>query len=149
MLTGRRSFLKAACVAGSTFHSDRSLKPDRSGNASQPIDIGDRKQLFIDSRFIAFQKATTLRLNPPQLQRENLLTAEHPWESARANHYSNLIYDQRFRLWYSAHASLTDFSKWAPGAKKFDAGRTCYAESEDGIHFVKPSLGIVNVNGSS
>ena len=34
--------------------------------SSAPIDVGDRKQLFIDGRFIAERERIELRANPPQ-----------------------------------------------------------------------------------
>ena len=34
--------------------------------APPPIDVGDRRQLFIDDRFIAAKDRVELRVNPPQ-----------------------------------------------------------------------------------
>lgn len=37
-----------------------------AASAADPIDVGDRKQLFIDDRFVASKDRVELRVNPPQ-----------------------------------------------------------------------------------
>jgi hypothetical protein len=151
----RRDFIKSATIGSTSVLASVGAKgnhptvvPYLTNDAPEPIAIGDRKQLFIDGRFISSQKGVTLKPNQPNLQKENLLFADRPWDAARANHFSSMIHDQRFRLWYTAHPSMTEYSRWGPGAKRFAPGRTCYAESEDGVNFKKPSLGLVTLNGS-
>ena len=42
-----------------------------------PIDVGSRKQLFIDERFIAASSGVELVMNPPHTDGKVLLTTDH------------------------------------------------------------------------
>ena len=107
------------------------------------IDIGSRKQLFIDDRFIESQSGITLSMNTPVQHPEPVLVADKPWEELGIGGYNTVWRepeDGRFRLWY--HASLVG------GLPSEGAQRVAYAESEDGIHWVKPELGLITFRGS-
>ena len=107
------------------------------------IDIGDRKQLFIDRRFIAHGDGVELELHLPHLPEENLLPANKPWESSRAGLWGSIVHDEGlFRLWYEAIDGEWYYS--GEGTRHL-----CYAESEDGIQFDKPDLGLVPFKGST
>src|SRR5262249_38756514 len=56
--------------------------------------------------------------------------------------FGSVIYDpeqQKFRMWYSALNANED-----PKLPEL----MCYAESGDGIHWIKPSLGLIDFKGS-
>jgi len=98
--------------------------------------VADRKQLFLDGRFIDSAEGITLTVNPPERQ-EIVLREEHPWE--RAGVYATVIDDgEKVRLYYNTHVH-------GDGMK---SGRLCYAESADGIHFEKPALRLHPWEGS-
>ena len=108
--------------------------------------MGSRRQLFIDDRFTAVMNNLKLTQVLPDLQRENLLLPVRPWETARAGVWSFLLKDPedgKFRLWYDAY-------EWDDGIDKFkqDSHSFCCAESEDGVHFEKSDLGLVDFGGS-
>lgn len=83
-----------------------------------------------------------------------------PWEVRYDNGYPNVIHDREndiFRLYYSTFITDEE-SRCRPLAERPSAAyiptsrrvvATCYAESKDGIHWTKPSLGKVVWNGSS
>jgi len=104
------------------------------------IHVRGRKQLFIDDRFIESSRGVELTMNTPRKTGEVLITADRPWEEGGALRglcYTNtsiLKEDDLFRVWYD---SLGE-----------DFRQIGYAESRDGIHFTKPSLGIVEIDGS-
>jgi hypothetical protein len=50
----------------------------------------------------------------------------------------------KFRMWYLGMSQTTLQKGMAPGYWR----PMCYAESEDGVHWVKPELGLVEFNGS-
>lgn len=59
--------------------------------------VADRKQLFIDDRFIASAEGIALTTNQPERQ-EIVLRGEHPWE--RAGVYATVIDDgEKVRLY--------------------------------------------------
>ena len=107
-----------------------------------PIDIGTRKQLFIDDRFIAASRGIELRMNLPVQHPEPVLVADKPWEALGIGAYNTVFRekDGRWRMWYDA-MMLT-------GLPSQGARRLGYAESEDGIHWRKPELGLIEFQGS-
>ena len=65
---------------------------------------------------------------------------DQPWEGPFCG-YSTIIKDSAvFRLYY----------RGLPSASREDDDKavTCYAESQDGIHWTKPTLGLFQINGS-
>jgi hypothetical protein len=108
--------------------------------SAEVIDIGSRRELFVDRYLIEDLKGARLELQKP-IDRGTVVKYDKPWEGAFSN-YSTIIQDgSRFRLYY----------RGLPTAKRELEGDTvtAYAESTDGIHWTKPELGIVNINGST
>lgn len=113
-------------------------------SAEEPIDVGNRKQLFVDDALIQSRNNVDLVMNPPYQTGEVLITADEPWEAGSTVFvYSSVLKDRGvLRVWYDL---LTP-----TGNGPYDhERRVCYAESEDGIHFVKPRLGLHEVGGST
>ena len=107
------------------------------------MNVGDRKQLFIDNRFFIRSSGIELRMNPPHQPTEPVLSADKPWEAQGIGGYNTVIREgeDRFRLWYAAQL--------ISGYPQEGAVRLCYAESDDGIEWRKPELGLVPFNGSA
>jgi hypothetical protein len=102
-----------------------------------PIDVGSRVEMFVDRHLIADVRGAELRLAEP-VKREVVLELNKPWEGATSAYFSVFRDGETIRLYYRGTSD--------------DAGRsgfTCYAESTDGIHFTRPSLGLVEFDGSS
>ncbi len=102
-------------------------------------DIGSRKQLFIDERFVEQPQGVTLRMNPP-IKHGPVLLGTDPWDNGIVTAAGTVIEDGgKFRMWYTACPAtghpLLPF-------------RLCYAESIDGINWVKPNLGLYEWEGS-
>lgn len=113
---------------------------------SKVLNIGDRKQLFIDHRFIDQSEGITLKVNPPVKRQEPVLWAEKPWE-AFTFAYHSIIEDKEegiYKMWYTS----IDGDQWGEGDKK---GKVLvnYALSKDGLHWEKPDLGLVKYDGST
>ena len=110
------------------------------------LDVGHQKQLFVDHRFIESSDGISLRMNPPHQTGERLVLADQPWEKGANIHvYGSVLKEEgpegpRIRLWYDLY---TDKGRPGEGFRGL-----CYAESRDGIHFEKPILGLVELNGS-
>ena len=107
--------------------------------SAQVVDIGSRRELFVDRFLIEELKGTRLELQKP-VERGTVLRYDKPWEGAFSN-YSTVIHDgTRYRLYYRGLPSAS---------RELVADTvTCYAESTDGIHWTKPELGITAVSGS-
>lgn len=70
------------------------------------IDVGTRRQMIIDTCFIAQSDGVELHVHPPAF-RGPVLAGERPWEAGWM-HYACLIQDgDTLKLWYGCHlASL-------------------------------------------
>jgi hypothetical protein len=84
-------------------------------------------------------------LGKPQNSTEPVLSADRPWETERVifNFCGSVLYDpsvRRFRMWYAA------IPKGPPDPNLPEL--TCYAQSDDGVRWNKPALGLLEYRGS-
>jgi len=104
-----------------------------------PVDIGNRRELFVDHFLIdSMDGGTALKLHHP-CPREIVLTHDAPWEGSGCGYHSIFKDGDKYRMYYKAWQLTVQEKKLAPA----DANFTCYAESKDGIHWEKPRLGLV------
>jgi hypothetical protein len=103
---------------------------------------GTRRELFVDEFLIANMTGDVKQhLHTPEA-REVVITTDAPWEGNTSAYYTVFRDGNRFRMYYRG-------SHWGTGTKKATHREvTCYAESRDGIHWVKPKLGLFEFNGS-
>ncbi|MFA6564669.1 MAG: hypothetical protein WCV00_22375 [Verrucomicrobiia bacterium] len=98
--------------------------------ADAPLDIGSRRELFVDRYLIERFDNVRLKLHEPRDEGE-VLRFNQPWEGIYCG-YSTVIKDgERFRLYYRGKQELK-----GDGVDEV----TCYAESHDGIHWTRPNL---------
>ena len=68
------------------------------------IDVGSRKQLFLDERLIASSRGVRLEMNAPHAMRDPVLVADQSWEDPENTFvwsYSSVMrVDGKTRLWY-------------------------------------------------
>ncbi len=102
------------------------------------VSLGHRWELFVDDFLVETSRAAALRLHPPQ-RAEVVLVADAPWEGMTSGYFTVLKDGGVIRLFYRGSVDGSDHS---------DNQVTCMAESRDGIHFTRPKLGLVEVNGS-
>ncbi len=120
------------------------LAPLASAQAEKPIDIGSRRELFVDRYLIdKLSGKAEQRLHSPT-SREIALTFDQPWEG-NASGYPTVIRDGKlYRMWYRGHHYLLDDKP----LRQAQSECVCYAESRDGIVWTKPKLGLWAWNGS-
>jgi hypothetical protein len=98
-----------------------------------PINIGDDRELFVDRYLIEKLNNITQELHTP-VNEGTVLKFDNPWEGNFSG-YSTIIKDgNQFKLYYRGIREA--------GKDGNDNEVTCYAESSDGIKWVKPDLGI-------
>jgi len=114
-------------------------------HAQSPLEVGSQKQLFIDYKFIESAEGIELVVQEPLQTREKLVVADQPWEQdATLGSYSTIMQEgDKIRLWYDIRAGAPP-----PGQKNPRFMGVAYAESRDGLHFIKPILNQVERNGS-
>ena len=106
-------------------------------SAAEPLDIGFGRQLFLDD-FIVQRIDGLKRVMHQPVKRGAVIRPDQPWETSLQTRCSP-AWDaerKRFKLWLITSTNIPGF-----------AG-TSYAESEDGVHWTKPSLRQTKINGS-
>jgi hypothetical protein len=135
----RRGWLKSASVLGLSAAGSTILRA--TANAYEPrqpdaIDIGSRRELFVDHRLIGRLQGVRLKLHEPR-PAGAAVKYDGPADE-RFCFYTTILKDgDRYRMYYRGHPG----SDWTKSV-------TCYAESCDGNMWIKPSLGLVEVNGT-
>ncbi len=105
----------------------------------QAVEIGTRRELFVDHALIEKLDGTRLVLHRPR-QEGIVLRFDRPWEGPFSG-YSTLIQDgRRLRMYYRGLPTA--------GSDGSANETTCVAESENGTDFTKPNLGLHEVMGS-
>ena len=106
------------------------------------LEIGSRRELFVDQTLISkLTGGASLKLHRPSPQ-EVIFVTDQPWEGNTCAYYTMFQDGDIYRMYY--RASHWDVEKKKATHPEF----TCYAESRDGIHWVKPNLGLVEFQGS-
>ena len=101
--------------------------------------------LAIDDHLLPFKRNLTYYLSKPRVLEQPVLTPRGDDPDApdhRAAHfYGTVLFDEgRFRMWY--------YGKFEVMPRPRKSSLTCYAESDDGLHWTRPNLGQKLVRGS-
>ena len=111
-------------------------------NETAVIEVGDRRQVFIDRLFLAEARGVELEVHQPRKTGEPTIQPDRPWEKGGLGPYSCVLMDgNKYHMWYHA----MDSKLWHTSPV---AGSICYASSTDGITWQKPDVGIVEYAGS-
>ncbi|HTN00246.1 MAG TPA: hypothetical protein VL132_00120, partial [Planctomycetaceae bacterium] len=124
----RRSTAVLSLFALLTFAS-----PTRA--ADKPVELGNRRELFVDSLLIDDLKGGELRLQTP-VEAGVALQFDAPWEGPFVGYPTVLKDGDVYRMYYRGWPQTSDKEV------------TCYAESQDGVTWTKPNLGLFEFQGS-
>ena len=103
---------------------------------------GTQRELFIDGHMIEKMTGDVRQLLQQPEPKEVVLTTDAPWEGNTCAYYTIFRDGDLFRMYYRG-------SHWDTSTKKATHREvTCYAESRDGVNWVKPNLGLFEFNGS-
>ncbi len=125
------------CVAAVIF-SAGSLGRSAPASAEETpavIEIGSRRELFVDRYLVGTLAGTSLKLHTPQLMPPVSPPRPH-------GHYATVLRDgTKFQFYY--RGDTVPGNHWKKGWEQYHEGEvTLYAESSDGIAWVLPRLGI-------
>ena len=110
-----------------------------------PVEVGMNRQLFIDDYMIEhLDSALQLKLHHPDAQELSVLF-DKSWEGNACDFVSVFMDDKVYRMYYGALQYTIKGSKIADDSHPYFL---CYIESEDGIHWHRPDLGLIEFNGS-
>ncbi len=112
-----------------------------SAAVAAALELGTRRELFVDHYLIDRLDGVRLKMGQPQ-PREVALRFEEPWEMPFAGCLSVIKDGDIYRMYYRGAGAN------AQGQYEPELEFTCYAESRDGIHWLKPKLGLHEFRGS-
>ena len=99
-------------------------------HASQPITIDHHKQLFLDDHLIAAMTNVTRSVEQAQKFAGNPILWPESWEPPMATVYGSVLREgSKYKMWYKSGMGVG------------------YAESDDGITWRKPNLGLTRIEG--
>lgn len=108
------------------------------GVATQPLDLGNRRELFVDNFVIASKTNLQFTLHEPR-DEGAVLPFDAPWEGAFCAYCTVIKDGNSFRVYYRGKGEAT-----ADGVGEV----ACVAESNDGKKWTKPKLGFFEIAGS-
>ena len=124
--------------------------------AAGPLPVGNETQLFIDDHLIERMEGLKRTLHQPEDTLANpVIVPEEPWEHRRIP-YGSVIWfpeEKKFKCWYLT-LNIYDSRPGYRGYRKEhhipiqEAAYICYAESKDGVKWIKPELGLHAFRGS-
>ncbi len=135
----RRTFLSQSLALPALLQAAPNPAP-ASGDSAEP-----KTELFLDDEFLEMTASVTRRIHPPTKHRLNpVLRPEQWWEGDCVMPLAT-IYDageKLFKTWYRT-------GPIGAGKRLIDghASYTAYATSPDGVHWEKPKLGAVELDG--
>jgi len=108
----------------------------------EAICLGSRLELFVDDYLLdALHGEAHFVLHKPEPE-EVVLITDKPWEGNTCAYYTIFQDGDVYRLYYRGSHFDTEKKKFAHPEV------VCYAESRDGIHWVRPELGLFEFAGS-
>lgn len=137
----RRDWLETAGTSGLLLASGV-FRPglvwaDQNSNV---IDIGARRELFVDDHLIDTIENARRVLNHPT-PRDISLVRNKPWEGNASGKVTVFRDGDVYRMYYRGR-------HWVRTGVDGHPTVICYAESKDGITWTRPNLGLVEFNGS-
>lgn len=107
-----------------------------------PLDIGTRRELFVDSYLIESLNGGARQVLHHPTPRELAVDHDEKWEGNTCGYHTVFQDGDLYRMYYrGSHHDVT-------GSGRSHPQLTCYAESDDGIHWRKPELGLFEFEGS-
>lgn len=109
----------------------------------QPIDLGNHRELFIDDYLVGEMKNVQLLVHSP-VPEEIAVHCDKPWEGNGCGYFT-VLHDKQeaiYRMYYHAWQIPTGVEPGGPLT-------IAYFQSKDGITWERPSLGLVDFNGST
>ena len=120
------------------------LVAQRAGSPGAVYDLGLRRELFVDTYLIDSLEGVRLKLQEPR-PAGVALRYDGPTEDNYCFYTTVLQDGDIYRMYYRGRIAPRE---QASTNVHLERQTTCYAESCDGIHWTKPSLGLLDVNGS-
>ncbi len=107
------------------------------------LELGARLELMVDDHLIESMDGVQRRLHHP-VPGDVVFVHDAPWEGNASGYHTVFKDGDRYRMYYKAlNYVLSDTTLVVA-----DSGYVAYAESDDGIHWNRPTLGLIDFHGS-
>jgi hypothetical protein len=140
----RRDWLKTTGALGAATLSlpwISSKAWSAEGSDAEVLELGSRRELLVDDYLVDKLQDLQWQLHRPE-PREVVIVCDAPWEGNTSAYFTFFADEDRFRMYYrGSHFDEATGQRARPEV-------ACYAESRDGIHWEKPSLGLFEFEGS-
>lgn len=134
------ALLTATLLAVSNVSAAEPLKPI---TALERLDVGSRRELFVEDALVErLVGKADFRLHHPT-PREVVLVHDAPWEGNNTTYHCVFQDGDRYRMFYVTGHLAAKNNQLDTRVESF-----CYAESDDGIHWRKPELGLHEFQGT-
>lgn len=131
----------AAFAGHASSKHNRPFQPARHAQSDSVLVIGSRLELFADDYLVdRLNGEARLCLHHPE-PREIVLVHDAPWEGNGSGYHSIFQDEKKYRMYYKAW-------QHSAGSTTSHPIFCCYAESDDGIHWIKPELGLYEFQGA-
>jgi len=107
------------------------------------VDVANRVELFADDFLIESISGDIRQTVHQPTPNDVVFSADAPWEGNTSGYYSLFRDEDRIRMIYRGWAHRP-----TKPVRALHRELTCYAESEDGLYFKKPDLGLIEWQGS-
>ena len=115
------------------------------------LDIGSRLELFVDDYLIESMEGVRLKLHEPR-SAGKIISFDKPWEGNTSDYHTVFRDGDSYRMYYAgtSHPDYADQGQLWPDEKLIPKHKsvTCLIESKDGIQWSRPSLGLIEFEGS-
>lgn len=105
----------------------------------ETIDLGSRRELFVDHYLVDKLAGVELRLNRP-IDRGRVLEFDNPWEGIFSGYVTIIHAGEKYQAYYRG-------STGAESKNTGDHQVVCYAESPDGMNWTKPEFDLFPRDG--
>ena len=137
----RRSFVNALGAIGLAAATTRTVLAKQ---VDQVTAIGMRRELFVENALVSrLSGGARLQLHQPT-PREISFVCDKPWEGATCAYMKVFRNGDRYGMYYRG----SDVIYTEDGYSSPHPEVACYAESRDGIRWMKPELGLFEYDGS-
>lgn len=123
-----------------TGGDDPSSTSRLKSSVTEVVEIGLRRELLVDRHLVDDIKGLRFELHYPR-DEGSVLALNKPWEGPFSAYTTVLRVGEKYRVYYRGRPAV--------GADGDETETTCVAESEDGITWTRPNLGIHEVNGTT
>ena len=109
-------------------------------HSAEPIDIGSRLKLFVDDHLVDRLTGNAKLVVQQPAPREVVLVTDKPWEGSSCLYFTIFQDGELYRMYYRG----LQVNDGKPAHREV----VCYADSRDGVTWIRPELGLVEFDGS-